>query len=390
MKYYQPFLEVYEDANHIFHYTSHYQNIQNEGILEDCVGLYLIDFLNSNLEEYKKSIESNKSAFLETKNEKITIDFIDEFLMWLQELGRNCRIDSFIYDFFITKMICDTSYSVVHKKNKIIYYDHVNTKQLKKWYSILMSVITLQERYRKLVDATLNIQTRKYDDSAVALEESVKKFKDLIFTDLKYTNRLNVVSNGKRNSEKQSSFVRSAKSAADAVRNARKENLNINLLPTTKLYSIEEALYFEFTEMFKKGYRINRCRLCGNYFILKTSVDKKYCSIPFRDGKTCSKIAAKLKFEESLNDPYLNEYYKYTRKIYQREFRKTASGVTSTAYYEWSGTVQELRKNYVRDREKIIYDRSLTRKEVNSQKKSLGETFINALYDVATDFSNET
>lgn len=64
---------------------------------------------------------------------------------------------------------------------------------MKKWYSMLTCVTTLQERYRKLVDATLNIQTRKYDDSAVALEESVKKFKDLLFTDLKYSNRLNVV-----------------------------------------------------------------------------------------------------------------------------------------------------------------------------------------------------
>lgn len=118
MKYYQPFLEVYEDANHIFHYYSRYQNIQNEGVLEDCAGLYFVDFLNINFDEYIKCIEENKSVFLETKNEEITTDFIDESLEWIQDLGENFIIGFFIYDFFITRMIYDTSYSLVYKKIK--------------------------------------------------------------------------------------------------------------------------------------------------------------------------------------------------------------------------------------------------------------------------------
>ena len=152
-----------------------------------------------------------------------------------------------------------------------------------------------------------------------------------------------------------------------------------------QIHSLNEALFYEFSELIKNGYRINRCKMCGKYFLVITARDVEYCKNINESGYSCAKLASIEKYKESLNDPFLKEYNKITVKMYQRYYRvndvwsdQELSGkdMTFYEYFEWSQKAQDLRRDYIDARDAISKNHNLSSKQKYSKKQKLGEKFI--------------
>ena len=152
-----------------------------------------------------------------------------------------------------------------------------------------------------------------------------------------------------------------------------------------QIHSLNEALFYEFSELVKNGYRINRCKMCGKYFLVITARDVEYCKNINENGYSCAKLASIEKYKESLNDPFLKEYNKISEKMYQRYYRvkdswyeEELSGkdMTFSEYDEWSQEAQDLRRNYIDARDAITKNPNLSSKQKYSKKQKLGEKFI--------------
>ncbi|MDD3416456.1 MAG: DUF6076 domain-containing protein [Lachnospiraceae bacterium] len=86
------------------------------------------------------------------------------------------------------------------------------------------------------------------------------------------------------------------------------------------VYTIKTCLSllaFEFAHCFEKNVQFNKCKNCGEYFVLTGRVDAVYCSYPAPDaeGKTCKDIGAQVtRANKEKNDITTSEY----RKTYMR------------------------------------------------------------------------
>ena len=163
------------------------------------------------------------------------------------------------------------------------------------------------------------------------------------------------------------------------------ESAEFKPLYAIQIHSLNEALFYEFSELVKNGYRIKKCGMCDKYFLVITARDVPYCKNINESGYSCAKLASIEKYKESLNDPFLKEYAKINEKMYQRYYRvkdfwyeEELSGkdMTSEEYYEWSQEAQPLRREYVDARDAISKNPNLTSKQKYSKKQKLGEKFI--------------
>lgn len=86
------------------------------------------------------------------------------------------------------------------------------------------------------------------------------------------------------------------------------------------VYNIKNAislLAFEFANSFNNGVLFNKCKNCGNYFVLTGRVDTVYCSYPApnKEGKTCKEVGAQItRANKEKNDVTTSEY----RKVYMK------------------------------------------------------------------------
>ena len=145
-----------------------------------------------------------------------------------------------------------------------------------------------------------------------------------------------------------------------------------------QIHSLNEALFYEFSELVKNGYRVNRCKMCGKYFLVITARDVEYCKNINESGYSCAKLASIEKYKESLNDPFLKEYSKITEMMYQRYYRvkdswyeEELSGkdMTFSEYDEWSEEAQDLRREYTDVRDAISKNPNLTSKQKYSKRE---------------------
>ena len=152
-----------------------------------------------------------------------------------------------------------------------------------------------------------------------------------------------------------------------------------------QIHSLNEALFYEFSELVKNGYRIKKCGMCNKYFLIITARDVPYCKNINESGYSCAKLASIEKYKESLNDPFLKEYNKITVKMYQRYYRvndvwsdQELSGkdMTFDEYFEWSQKAQDLRRDYIDARDAITKNPNFTSKQKYSKKQKLGEKFM--------------
>ena len=349
------------------------------------IGINLVEFLNSDLKGYDENLKK-LSEILKREN----MNNINEILNPMFSFMKSCLPTTFISGCYIHLPI-DASLNSLTKhtlEKKFIYLP--KTVYLE-WYKLLKDYGVLYKRYRKFIDYCFNIDKKRFENINEAIMNANDDFPRIMRTSLPRLLTSAPMKNGKLDIDevkKYNSMDADVMAKSNAV---LKDAANFEAVYTTNIHSINEALFYEFSELVKNGYQIRKCKLCGKYFLLTNRRDREYCECKNAQGQTCAQLATKMRYKESLNDTYLKEYEKLRRAIYQRYFRSpifadgeelTGSDMLPQEYFDWTEKASALRKKYVFYRENINADKTLTSPKKRAERKKIGEEFICSLKEI--------
>lgn len=344
------------------------------------IGEFLVEFLNEDLTGYEDGL---KKIYDVVYRSEITsmLDLVIPFMEFMEPYVQRCGHFYSAYAYLPIKSAFD-ELAVYAQKNIPIY---LPKKVYREWYSWLKEYVRLYKQYRKFVDYIFNLKRNRFEDLNKAILKSYNDFPDISRTNLSRT--------------LTSAPIKDGKFDLDYIKGINDLNIDImeksdmvyddssefKPLYAVQIHSLNEALFYEFSELVKNGYRINRCRMCDKYFLVTTARNVEYCKNINESGYSCAKLATIEKYKESLNDPFLKEYAKINEKMYQRYYRVKDSShdeelsgkdMTFSEYDLWSQTAQRLRKDYIATRDAISKNLNLSSKQKYSKKQSLGEKFI--------------
>ncbi len=129
----------------------------------------------------------------------------------------------------------------------------------------------------------------------------------------------------------------------------------VSILGCYIIENLEEMLFFEFTEMLKKGLVAKKCKLCGRYFVVKNR-RRDYCDRIYKDGKTCKEAGSKITYKKTVGeDAALREYNTIYNRMASRCFRAegkldseySGKDITKEQFEAWSKKAQKARQDYV-------------------------------------------
>lgn len=344
------------------------------------IGEFLVEFLNADLDGYEEGLKKIYDVVYKseiTSMLDLTIPFMGFIETYLQRCG-------FLFAMYVYLPITSAFDALAdyQQKNIPIY---LPKKVYREWYNWLKEYLRLYKRYRKFIDYIFNLKRNRFDDLNKAILKSYNEFPDISRTNLSRTLTSAPIRDGKFDLDYIMGINDLEIDIMEKSDVVYEDSADFKPVYAIQIHSLNEALFYEFSELVKNGYRINRCKMCGKYFLVITARDVEYCKNINESGYSCAKLASIEKYKESLNDPFLKEYNKISEKMYQRYYRVKdfwyeeelgGKDMTSEEYYEWSQEAQPLRREYVDARDAISKNPNLTSKQKYSKKKKLGEKFI--------------
>jgi hypothetical protein len=101
------------------------------------------------------------------------------------------------------------------------------------------------------------------------------------------------------------------------------------------LHELVYIILVNILKNLKTGLNVEKCKLCGKYFINYGKSDYIYCNRLHDDSdKTCRQIGSSIIFKQiRRSDPIGREYDKVYRKYYSR---KTRGKMSADDFYKWS------------------------------------------------------
>lgn len=344
------------------------------------IGKDLVDFLNMDLEWYEDNLESLKNILL---GERIPFHFKTHAF---ESFSISYAQENFIYAVYVHN-------PVIAEINTILtqVYSGINMRILpstfKRWYQMAYNYIHLQKKYKKFVSYIFNLDKKRFVNHQQAILKANDDFPSMIHTEIKKAITSVPMTKGKFDLNYIKELNNSNLSLIEISQKAFDDAVNFGTAFMTKITSLKEGLYYEFSELVKNGYRIGKCKSCGRYFLITTKRNIEYCKHKNENGQTCAQNAAKEKHNESLKDPYLRDYNHKLSATYQNYYRAkdlaeeelTGSELAYSEYADWCEKATKLRKNYISERDKISKDMTITSQKKYREKKKLGESFIDAL-----------
>ena len=344
------------------------------------IGEFLVEFLNTDLTGYEEGLKKIYDVVYKTEITSM-LDLIIPFMEFMDFYVHKCGFLFATYAYFPIKSAFD-ELAVYAQKNIPIY---LPKKVYREWYNWLKEYLQLHKRYRKFIDYIFNLKRNRFEDLNKAILKSYNEFPDISRTNLSRTLTSAPIKDGKFDLDYIMGINDMDIDIMEKSDMVYEESAEFKPLYAIQIHSLNEALFYEFSELVKNGYRIKKCGMCDKYFLVITARDVPYCKNINESGYSCAKLASIEKYKESLNDPFLKEYAKINEKMYQRYYRvkdfwyeEELSGkdMTSEEYYEWSQEAQPLRREYVDARDAISKNPNLTSKQKYSKKQKLGEKFI--------------
>lgn len=344
------------------------------------IGEFLVEFLNADLEGYDELLKRLYDIVFETETPDPiypAIPFIEFMEFYEKKLG-------FIFTNYVVRPVFTSIETLGYEYEKNPHI-HVPKKVYREWYRYLKDYLVLHKRYKKFIDYIFNIKRNRFDSINKAILKANDDFPDISRTNLSRFLTSAPIKNGKFDLEYIEKINTLDEDIMEKSRMVYEKSSEFKPLYAIQIHSLNEALFYEFSELVKNGYRIKKCGMCGKYFLMITKRDVLYCKNINESGFSCAQLASKEKYKESLNDPFLKEYAKISEKMYQRYYRvndvwydEELSGkdMTFDEYYDWSREAQELRREYVDARDAISKNSNLSSKQKFSRKKKLGEKFI--------------
>ena len=344
------------------------------------IGEFLVEFLNADLEGYDELLKRLYDVVFETEIPDPmypAIPFMEFMMFYEKKLG-------FIFTNYVVRPIFTSIENLGYEYEKNPHI-HVPKTVYRDWYNWLKEYLRLYKRYRKFIDYIFNLKRNRFEDLNKAILKAYNDFPDISRTNLSRTLTSAPIKDGKFDLDYIMGINDMDIDIMEKSDVVYEDSADFKPVYAIQIHSLNEALFYEFSELVKNGYRINRCKMCGKYFLVITARDVEYCKNINESGYSCAKLASIEKYKESLNDPFLKEYSKINEKMYQRYYRvkdswheEELSGkdMTSAEYYEWSQKAQPLRKKYIDARDAISKNLNLSSKQKYSKKQKLGENFI--------------
>ena len=117
---------------------------------------------------------------------------------------------------------------------------------------------------------------------------------------------------------------------------------------------LQSFLYFDFFNGIRKNYIPNKCKNCGNYFLIQGGKYFSYCNRKLKDepAKTCRDVGSRRRYDDKCkNDPIWQTYNRAYKAHYARYMKKK---MTISEFEEWSRFASEIRDKAIAG--EISYD----------------------------------
>lgn len=123
--------------------------------------------------------------------------------------------------------------------------------------------------------------------------------------------------------------------------------------------SLEDLMFYIFSEMLRQGMALRRCRLCRRYFALPDRRRRDFCDRPYPPAsaarekasekknrrRTCKQAGAKIFYNRRVEeDMFLQAYNTTYNRMYARYFRNRDFGGT---FHAWTQRAQTARQDYL-------------------------------------------
>lgn len=358
------------DANHSFNYIK-------------PIGQDLTDFLNMDLKCYEDNLESLKNTLLDERTpfrykvhafESFSIPYAQENFIYL----------IYVHNPVITEV--NTIITAIYSGADI----RIPISAFKRWYQRVYNYFDLQKKYRKFASYIFNLDKKRFVNHQQAILKANDDFPSIVNTELKKTITSVPMINGRLNQAYIKEINDAELSVMEKSQKAFDDSANFGTAFQTKITSLNEGLFYEFSELVKNGYRIGKCKSCKRFFLMTTKRDIEYCKHKNDNGLTCAQNASKAKYKESMQDIFLEKYDKKLATVYQNYYRAkdldedelTGSELTYSEYADWRDEAMVLRKNYISERERISKDLTLSPQKKYRDKQKLGEKFLKDLSSI--------
>ena len=341
-----PYTKVFFDYEGKVHFIAHTADGKSSYYNESNVGNGLINFCELDLTEYTEKLKEVKKESQDLKS----YDKIRNLIFDTAEITKNKHKYLFFYLVSALNNIVDIKFEDEDCLDMIL-------RHIEECIFELESVVKLQEVFKFGVNLCLdkeNLTNREMSEKMVGFYYKYPGFNDMVlktgfsimpsykglldYEMVKFINDKNITD---------------TKQMLDMMHIDKK---GVSLLPYYLIESFEEMLFFEFSEMLKRGAGTKKCKLCGKYFAIFDNRKREYCDRIYKDDKTCREIGAILVYENKMSDEdsplrkaereYNKVYSRMNRALDKSTGKKSQSDMTKAEFKSWSKLYSNAKRDY--------------------------------------------
>jgi hypothetical protein len=288
-----PFAKVFVDTKNQVHVITHTDETRHGHYIMRNIGAELIEFVTLDFADIRNGInELSDLIFADFRNRVFDLaECLD---------GKH----SYLYFYLIGEL-------------NNIFTDILlaNEEKKDKASETLRNMIRYQKCFDYAVNFCLdvdNLPQYTISEKFIGFAEAYPEFKNFVF---KSALAITPTYKGRLDFDKVETINKKEHDTIETLRLAHTEHEGVSLVSYMIIESLQEMLYFEFTEVLKQGFRAKKCHLCDRYFILQNKHEAEYCDRIYKGTRTCKQFGAKKAFDErTAKDPYLLKY----KQIYKR------------------------------------------------------------------------
>lgn len=340
-----PCYKIYKQSNHALRIVWFENETSMGHFQQDCVGDFLIRFLEMDLTEYIKAVE---------------------------ELGAGTEFNFRLLSQCGFTEICDKMYdtadllsSSLHLHRFLVadtmkYLQDETLSEQERLQKAYLELLYIVQMYRQFTDAlAFCLDADQVPDMAVARKLTIFMQTSKRFANYKFQTGYGIAPVDKHGNLDYGTVRELNDVDADVLTqldSAQNEKGGVSLLPFTWILTFEDLIFFDFLELVSRGLAVKRCKHCGKYFVQKTRHKTEYCDRKTENGRTCKQVGPKMIFnaqlEKAENAP-LREYERIRRMKQQQlerdRNRETAEtmGQAQAAFDAWSVPAMAARERFV-------------------------------------------
>lgn len=363
-----PCYKIYKKANHAMQIVW-FENEHNMGHFhQECVGNFLIQFLEMDLAEYTKTLNQfgdgtqfRTQLLFEQGYRKAK----DALLDAADLLSSNLHLHRLLVG--VMQMLFD---------NEAL----TDLEQLEKAYLELLYIVQMYNQFSMVLDFCLGADS--YPKLGVARKLAAFLQSSQRFRSYQFQIGYGIMPVDKHGNLDYDTVQQINAANADletqlgAVQNERG---GVHLVPFTWILSFEDLIFFDFLELVSRGLPVKQCKYCNRYFVQKTRHSTEYCDRKTENGRTCKQVGPKAVFNAQLEKPEnaaLKEYDRIRKakqqKLERDRNKETAkdAGKAQEAYDAWSEPAMAARERFVTGE---ISEKELLREIQKNQSDTDGE-----------------